>query len=54
MSKFLKISLIVVALFVEIGTGYLVSPQYSMAKYEGTQMADLGKPDKLRLRFAKI
>lgn len=35
MSKFLKISLIVVALFVGIVAGYLVSPQYLMAKYEG-------------------
>jgi uncharacterized protein (DUF305 family) len=45
-SKFLTISLIIVAFVVGIGTGYLVAPEYAMASYEAKQMVDLGKADK--------
>jgi uncharacterized protein (DUF305 family) len=45
-SKFLIISLIIVALVVGIGTGYLIAPEYAMASSEAKQMADLGKADK--------
>ncbi len=45
-SRFLIISLVIVAFILGIGTGYLITPQYSMSKYESTQMTDLGKADK--------
>jgi uncharacterized protein (DUF305 family) len=45
-SKFLTISLIIVAFVIGIGTGYIVAPEYAMASYDAKQMADLGKADK--------
>jgi Uncharacterized protein conserved in bacteria len=45
-SRFLTISLIIVAFVIGIGTGYLIAPEYSMAGYEAKQMVDLGKADK--------
>lgn len=45
-SKFLTISLVIIAFVLGIGAGYLITPQYSMTKYESTQMTDLGKADK--------
>ena len=51
-SRFLTISLIIVAFVLGIGTGYLITPQYSMSKYESAQMTDLGNADKyLDLRY---
>lgn len=46
MSKFLIISLIIVAFVIGIGLGYLIAPEYAMASSEAKQMADLGKADK--------
>jgi uncharacterized protein (DUF305 family) len=45
-SKFLIISLIIVAFVFGIGAGYLIAPEYAMASYEAKQMVDLGKADK--------
>ena len=45
-SRFLTISLIIVAFVIGIGAGYLVAPEYSMAGYEAKQMVDLGRADK--------
>ncbi len=45
-SRFLTISLIIVALVIGIGAGYLIAPEYTMTGYEAKQMADLGKADK--------
>jgi uncharacterized protein (DUF305 family) len=45
-SRFLTISLVIVAFVIGIGAGYLIAPEYNMAGYETRQMADLGKADK--------
>jgi len=45
-SKFLTISLVIIALVIGIGIGYMISPEYSMAKHGSRQMADLGQADK--------
>lgn len=45
-SRFLTISLIIIAFVLGIGTGYLVAPEYSMSGYQSEQMVDLGKADK--------
>jgi uncharacterized protein (DUF305 family) len=45
-SRFLTISLVIVAFVIGIGAGYLIAPEYAMAGYETKQMADLGKADK--------
>ena len=45
-SRFLTISLVIVAFVIGIGAGYLIAPEYAMAGYEAKQMADLGKADK--------
>jgi hypothetical protein len=46
MNKFLASGLLIVALVVGIGIGYLISPQYSQMNYESTQSMNLGKADK--------
>lgn len=45
-SRFLTISLVIVAFVIGIGSGYVIAPEYSMASYEAKQMVDLGKADK--------
>lgn len=45
-SKFITISLVIVAFIIGIGTGYAIAPEYQMAGYEAKQMTDLGKSDK--------
>ena len=45
-SRFLTISLVIIAFVIGIGAGYLIAPEYTMAGYEAKQMADLGKADK--------
>ena len=45
-SRFLVISLVIIAFVIGIGAGYLIAPEYSMAGYESKQMVDLGKADK--------
>ena len=44
-SRFLTISLIIVAFVIGIGAGYLIAPEYSMAGYVAKHV-DLGKADK--------
>jgi len=51
-SRFLAISLVIIAFIIGIGAGYLIAPEYSMAAYESGQMTDLGKADKyIDLRY---
>lgn len=46
MSKYLTLSLVIIALSTGLGLGYLLSPQYEKMQYEEAQMMDLGKADK--------
>jgi uncharacterized protein (DUF305 family) len=52
MLKSLAIALIIIALIIGIGIGYVITPWYSMSRYENKQMADLGEPDRyIDLRY---
>lgn len=46
MNKYLATGLLIVTFVLGTGTGYMISPQYAMNRYETSQVMDLGKADK--------